>query len=224
MPEILHMPKPSLGHRTIHKSSNVSCRHVVVYDGRLLFTESSLESHAANAFMASPYVKAIREQFPAVTFIETTGETSSHVFDLYVEMANGVKLAIAVKPFALAEAKQFRSKLQQIAQYVPSHLADAVVLVTDRALTEAQRKLNRAVVGACRDYTSAAKAAKAADEAVLARASNLKGTATLDEFVAGLPSLEGQGFRAALRALKKGHLEVESAHLEIGRTRVRRPQ
>ncbi|KAF0128614.1 MAG: hypothetical protein FD152_2290 [Xanthobacteraceae bacterium] len=145
MPEVLHMPKDSRGHRKIHQSSNASCRHVVVHDGYKLFTESSLESHVANALMAMPTVKSLREQYPRVSFINAFNEHATHTFDLFVEMADGVKLAIAVKPWELAQAKQFFAELKRIATFVPPNVADAVILVTDRALTEAQRKLNRAI-------------------------------------------------------------------------------
>lgn len=222
MPEILHMPKDSRGHRAIHQSSNASCRHVVVHDGYKLFTESSLESHVANALMAMPTVKSLREQYPRVSYTNACNEHATHTFDLFVEMADGVKLAIAVKPWELAQAKQFFAQLNRIAAFVPPNVADAVILVTDRALTEAQRKLNRAIASACRDYPCAAGAALAADRAVVSLAERLSSAVTLDEFARALPPLDGQGFRATLRAIKAGHLEVECAHLEIGRTRVRR--
>ncbi len=223
MPEVLHMPKDSRGHRMIHQSSNASCRHVVVHDGYKLFTESSLESHVANALMAMPAVKSLREQYPRVSYKNAFNAHATHTFDLFAEMADGVKLAIAVKPWEVAQAKHFFSELNRIATFVSPNVADAVILVTDRALTEAQRKLNRAIASACRDYPSAAEAALAADRAAIGAAERLTSVVTLDEFARALPPLDGQAFRATLRAIKAGHLEVEWAHLEIGRTRVRRP-
>lgn len=188
------------------------------------FTPSS--SGEANAFLlfaAMPGVAAIREQYPTVQYKDAAGRTREHTFDLYVQFDTGVGIAIAVKPKAIADKIAFAEQLHRIAAYVPEDLADAALLATDVDIPIAQRRLNSAIVGAHRDHICGEPWVSEADALAWQFASRLSGSLTLEEFGHALGLPQGRGFRAGLRAIKAGHLEVVGTSLTVGRTRVQKP-
>lgn len=216
------LPEDSLCTRNIIRSSTASNRHVHLFDGRRVHAESSLESTVFENFAAMPGVAAIREQYPTVQYKDPAGRTREHTFDLYVEFDSGVGIAIAVKPKAIADKIGFAEQLHRIAAYVPEHIADAALLLTDADVSIPQRRLNTAVVSAHRDYLCGEPWVTEADARAWQFASHLTESLTLEEFGGSLGLPQGRGFRAALRAIKAGHLEVVCTSLFVGRTRVRK--
>ncbi|MCZ8320983.1 MAG: TnsA endonuclease N-terminal domain-containing protein [Novosphingobium sp.] len=217
------LPEDSLCRRNIISSSTASNRHVLIFDSCRVHAESSGEANAILLFAAMPGVAAIREQYPTVQYKDSAGRTREHTFDLCVDFDTGVTLAIAVKSNEIAEQIGFAEQLHRIAAYVPEAIADAALLLTDVDIPVAQRRLNAAVVGAHRDYLCGEPWVTEADALAWQFASRLQSSLTLEEFSQALGLPQGRGFRAGLRAIKAGHLEVVCTSLRIGRTRVQKP-
>lgn len=217
------LPEDSLCNRNIIRSSTASNRHVLLFDNCRVHAESSGEANAVLLFAAIPGVVAIREQYPTVQYKDPAGRTREHTFDLHVQFDTGVNIAVAVKPKAIADKIGFAEQLQGIAAYIPEDIADAALLLTDVDIPIAQRRLNAAVVGAHRDYLCGEPWVTEADALAWQFASHLQGSLTLEEFGHALGLPQGRGFRAGLRAIKAGHLEVVCTSLTVGRTRVQKP-
>jgi len=217
------LPEDSLCPRNIISSSTASNRHVLIFDSCRVHAESSGEANAILLFAAMPGVAAIREQYPTVQYKDPAGRNREHTFDLCVDFDTGVTLAIAVKPKEIAKQIGFAERLHRIAGYVPEAIADAALLLTDVDIPVAQRRLNAAVVGAHRDYLCGEPWVTEADALAWQFASRLQSSLTLEEFSQALGLPQGRGFRAGLRAIKAGHLEVVCTSLSIGRTRVQKP-
>ncbi len=216
------LPEDSLCARNIIRSSTASNRHVHLFDGRRVHAESSLESAVFENFAAMPGVVGIREQYPTVAYKDAAGRSHSHTFDLFVRFATGIGVAIAVKPQSIADWLRFEDLLHRVASYLPPEIADAALLLTDADIPIPQRRLNTAVVSAHRDYLCGEPWVTEADARAWQFASLLTDTLTLEEFGRALGLPQGRGFRAALRAIKAGHLEVVCTSLFVGRTRVRK--
>lgn len=217
------LPEDSLCNRNIIRSSTASNRHVQLFGNRRVHAESSGEAEALLHFAAMPGVTTIREQYPVVQYKDAAGRTREHTFDLHVEFETGICIAIAVKPKAIADKIGFAEQLHGIAAYVPEDIADASLLVTDVDIPIPHRRLNAAVVGAHRDYLCGEPWVTEADALAWQFASHLASSLTLEEFGQALGLPQGRGFRAGLRAIKAGHLEVVGTSLRIGLTRVQKP-
>lgn len=216
------LPEDSLCTRNIIRSSTASNRHVHVFDGRRVHAESSLESTVFENFAAMPGVVGIREQYPTVEYKDAAGRNRSHTFDLHVRFETGIGIAIAVKPQSIANQIRFEEQLHWIASHLSTEVADAALLLTDADVPIPLRRLNTAVVSAHRDYLCGEPWVTEADARAWQFASLLTESLTLEDFGGSLGLPDGRGFRAALRAIKSGHLEVVCTSLLVGRTRVRK--
>jgi hypothetical protein len=67
-------------------------------DNRVLNCESNLESDVAAVLLARNDVCFIRSQWPTVAYVNENGELCRHTFDFYIEMTNGSRFVIAVRP------------------------------------------------------------------------------------------------------------------------------
>ncbi|GAU84694.1 hypothetical protein BIWAKO_04631 [Bosea sp. BIWAKO-01] len=76
----------------------------------------------------------LREQPPAVTWLDAEGTPRRHTFDFLATLRSGKKIAIAVKPMAVVKRTRFLETLGLIARHVPRSFADGVKLVTDENL------------------------------------------------------------------------------------------
>ncbi len=204
MPEILHMPKPSLGHRTIHKSSYVSCRHVVVYDGRLLFHRvivgKSCRERLHGLALCQGNPRAVRRSRSS----RLRRDVEPRLRTLRGDGQRCEARESQSSPLPWQKLSSFGRSCSRLRSMCRSHLADA--WFSSRIALLLRPSANSTVRSSVRAATIPAQRKPQRQPMRLSwlGLSNLKGTATLDEFVAGLPSLEGQGFRAALQALKKG--------------------
>lgn len=130
-------PGPSMASREVHSSSRGACRPSIVGGAipREIRCESGLERNVGLALLAHPQVVDLQEQPPAVTWRDAAGHSRLHTFDFLATLDNGRKLAIPVKPAAIAARKRFADQLALIAAQLPRGFADGVLLVTDRDLS-----------------------------------------------------------------------------------------
>lgn len=129
-------PGPSLASREVHSSSRGACRPSIVGGAipREIRCESGLERKAALSLLTHPQVVDLREQPRAVAWRDAAGHSRLHTFDFVATLDDGCKLAIPVKPAAIADRKRFADQLGLIAAQLPRGFADGVLLVTDRDL------------------------------------------------------------------------------------------
>ncbi len=67
-------------------------------NGRMMHWESHYEKKAFQLLEISPFVKAFREQPAVFEYQDADGVMKKHFPDIYVELVNGIKLFIEVKP------------------------------------------------------------------------------------------------------------------------------
>lgn len=66
--------------------------------------ESELEHRVAVILQARRDVEALHSQYPVVIYVDADGITRNHTFDYFAVLKNGLRIAIAVKPFRKQEA------------------------------------------------------------------------------------------------------------------------
>ncbi|GAB1581906.1 hypothetical protein [Phyllobacterium phragmitis] len=121
-----------------------------------------LEANTAAAIEVVPGAVEIREQWPTVTYRGDGGGQQSHIFDFWVRMATGLRVAIAVKPASKVETSGLARTIELIReQGVLRPLADATRVLTEaevsrgvarnaRRILRARRMRNEAEVEAAR--------------------------------------------------------------------------
>ena len=76
--------------------------------------ESLLEAKVSTVFQANPLIVEIREQYPAVTYLDDQKVERSHTFDLWFKLENGARVAIAVRPLEKLNSGNLTSILELI--------------------------------------------------------------------------------------------------------------
>jgi hypothetical protein len=129
-------PGYSVTTRYVHSKSRGACRPSVVGGAspREIMCESGLEKKAAHYLLTHPQVVDLREQPPAVSWTDAAGVKHTHTFDFLATLKDGSKLAVAVKPSAVAIRKRFPEILAMIAAQMPRGFASGVLLLTDADL------------------------------------------------------------------------------------------
>ncbi|MFC3059729.1 hypothetical protein [Paenirhodobacter populi] len=200
------LPLMSRATRRVPMRSRFSCRGWTVItrrqDGhrfRVQF-ESLLELLTIQmAATLQSFIDLIEQPFE-VPFVDAMGKPGTHHIDLLVVLDDGRKLAIAVKPAAKVTPK-FREVLAAVKRYLPSDLADDLILVTDQDFTRAQAQ------NALRYIEFSKRPDVEADDAVTRAITSTHGIVRMRDF-AMLTGLAGRGYRAAFRAAFRGQLEV----------------
>ncbi|MGF7054752.1 hypothetical protein GGC47_003956 [Bosea sp. OAE752] len=129
-------PLPSSATREVHAPSKGACRPSIVGGARAreIRCESGLEKKAALFLLTHPHVTGLREQPPPVEWLDMAGVRHRHTFDFLADLKDGRRLAVAVKPQAIAERNRFSEQLSMIAAQVPVTFADGILLLTDADL------------------------------------------------------------------------------------------
>ncbi|OSP54463.1 TnsA endonuclease N-terminal domain-containing protein [Pseudoruegeria sp. SK021] len=141
----------------------------------------------------------IWDQPPPITYRDANGCPREHTFDFRVTLDDGQRIAIAVKPEALAQRQRFRETLRLIRAATPLSYARDVVLVTERSYTPADARNAQKL----HDFRRTPD--PVADTAIAALIDGLTGATTLAELV-DASGLKGRGFRASFRAIFSGLL------------------
>ena len=168
---------------------------------RLRHFESKLEQNVLYLLLARTDVVDIWDQPPPVSYADSRGNRHTHVFDYLVTLADGRRVAIAVKPSAIAERRNLRETLTLIRAATPLTYAHEVVLVTERSYTPAAARNAQKL----HEFRRAAD--PEADDAVTRLIAILNGPTTIAELVAQ-SGLEGRAFRAVFRAIFAGFLRA----------------
>lgn len=166
---------------------------------RKLVYESKLESDIAYALLARADVMDLHDQPPAVTYVGSDGKCHHHTFDFLVTMADKRRIAIAVKPQQLAEAKRLQALLRVIARQVPRSFATHVVLLTEQSHSRCAIRNAKLIHAARREP------ANEADHAVMAAVAGVRGLVTIAAIIEAT-GLRGAAFRALVRRIAAGDL------------------
>lgn len=207
----IHPERPVLqpvilqGARKINRRARGHGTSLITLPGRhgapntAIITEAILERKAAQHYLAQPDVVSVRAQVGPVPYRGLDNAQHTHVFDLLVERGDGRRIAVAVKPYALAVKERLDLKLGCIAQSISPKFADEVTLFTDRTISRAT-EANNARFHALRKVEDTE-----ADAAVRRFIGTLTGQITLRRLVE-VVGLGGRAFRAAFVAVFLGLL------------------
>lgn len=204
-----HSPAPSLSSRRLKLRSRGASRVQIVGGAvpTMIVCESDLERKAVYVLLADPDVVELREQPPAIEYIDRQGVKRTHTFDMVVTRRDGSRIAVAVKPSHRAERSGLRATLALIAAQMPRHFADGVQLLTEQQLHR------DAVHDALLIHTMRRRPNPAHDEQLRALVAQLAGQATVRSLVAA-SGLGSHGFGSVVRLIAEGTLAI------IGRRRI----
>ncbi len=104
-------------------------------DGSLGELESLLELNAVVVLEARPDVTEVRLQPPAVSYVDDEGSQRRHTVDLLATMRDGTRIAVLIKPSALARTRGTRRLLALLAAQVPRTFARRWMLLTEQEVT-----------------------------------------------------------------------------------------
>jgi hypothetical protein len=197
---LIYLPGESRSSRNVHSKSRGACRPSVVVHNREIMCESGLERDAALIIAADPDVVELREQPPAVAWVDAEGTLTRHTFDLLATLRSGKKIAIAVKPMEVAKRTRFLQTLSLIAQQLPRSFADGVKLVTDYDLP--QDHVHNAVL-----FKQSLRTSNPAHDELIKRLLAEHKYATIGQIVEA-SDLEGQAFQAIIRLIATGVVRV----------------
>lgn len=131
-------PLPSRATRLIPARSRASLRGMLTAHlpghrrARIIAFESRLEEQVLLLLLARPDVHDIWDQPPAITYVDADGATRRHVFDFLVTLTDGARVALAVKPWAIAERTGFFRRFELIRAATPGSYAGDARLVSER--------------------------------------------------------------------------------------------
>ncbi|WP_294540020.1 hypothetical protein [uncultured Rhodoblastus sp.] len=166
---------------------------------RMIQCESILESKCAVVMLARRDVVNLVEQPPAVAYFDEFEQRwKRHFFDFLADMADGSKMALAVRPKARSE--KVLDILKAIAGQVRG-FADAYVLVEDADLPVAIVQNAELILSARRDRD------RTADATMRAIVRTLNGETTVATLIK-ISGLKGAGYRAIARLIDEGDLEI----------------
>jgi hypothetical protein len=162
--------------------------------------ESGLEKKAARFFLTHPQVADLREQPPAIDWIDAEGTIRRHTFDLLVTLKDARKIAVAVKPKVHAERKRLKEMLAMIAPQLPRGFADGILMITDQDLP-------RDVAHNTALLHHARRGGNPLHDSTVRDLIASRGQATIGELVAA-SGLGGAAFRATARLIATGIIAV----------------
>jgi hypothetical protein len=194
-------PGPSVASRIPSRRSRFSLRCSIVGGAvpRRIYCEGGLEEKAVYFFLAHREVADVREQPPAVAYIDQFGAPRRHTFDLLVVLKNGRKIAYEVKPSKFAP--KWRPIIRLIASQMPRKFADAADVLTEKDLHP------DAVHNAMLIHTVRRDPAREHDERMRQVVADLNGSISIRDLVEH-SGLEGRGFRAIVRLIADGELDI----------------
>lgn len=198
-------PLPTRATRLPPLRSRGSCRGALTDTrrNRTLVYESRLKRNVALMLIARRDVVDIHDQPPAVLYVDVEGKPRQHTFDFLAVLADGRKIAIAVKPAEKVEHSRFDEKLALIAAQTPKSFADAAALWTDAHMSRSAVANAELLHSASRDIGLDDQA----DEAVRDIVRNSTGRWKIADIVSR-SGLAGRAFRAVIRLIFLGELTL----------------
>lgn len=196
-------PSRSVATRRHDENPRWSGRPILVEpnDNRELIGESELEAKAAFILLARPDCVRLFEQPAPVPYQDYEGISRKHTFDLLLVLKSGRRIAVAVKPKAIAEKHGLKTLVSLIARQMDPAFADGALLITDAMMPRVDVQ-NAGMIHDARRLPD-----PALDARVRAVAEGLNGASTIACIVRAA-GLEGhdQGFYTVARAIGDGVL------------------
>lgn len=168
---------------------------------RLRYYESKREQDVLYLLLARPDVVDIWDQPPPVFYHDANGRKRSHTFDFLITLTSGKRIAIAVKPDAIAERQGFRETLQRLRAATPLSFASEIVLITERSYCPSAARNAQKL----HDFRRTPD--PEADGSIETLVQSLSGPTTIAELVEA-SGLGGRAFRAAFKAIYAGVLRA----------------
>lgn len=178
-------------------SSSRSCPPTVTLARSSL--RASSNSMVLFLMLARRDVYDVRDQPPPISYCDENGRISTHYFDYLLKLTSGRRLALAVKPWAIAEKTRFREQLARISAATDLSYADHVILITDRSF----RRVD--ALNAARLHLFRRQRNRHADQIIATLARQLHTPVTIAE-LCRLANLGEHGFAAIFRAIYAGLL------------------
>ncbi|MGO7201337.1 hypothetical protein ACCT30_08160 [Rhizobium ruizarguesonis] len=131
--EVWIEPGESTGTRDVGFKSTASFRGALPYGAfnRQLVMESTIEGRAGLIFMARRDIVEIRDQWPMVEFADSDGVFHETVFDHWIRLVDGSRVAVAVKPVSKVRSSGILKTLKLAQEQGIGGFADRVALVTE---------------------------------------------------------------------------------------------
>lgn len=214
----IQLPKPSEGDRSTQVGSSHHFTGCVVLGrgpGRRVGTESHLERKAALIIDARRETRHLVEQ-KRFEWRDNAGQMRWHWIDLVQTCANGLKIGYAVRPIARASV-DYLLKLAKIKeQAIFQGVLDDLRLFTEEDVCPIEWHNAKLFLAVRRPDAIA-------DPIAAEVATGVSGVTTVDALVAKT-GLEGMGYRAMVRLIRTGHLEMVrheliSRHAQVFRTK-----
>lgn len=213
-------PLPSLASRKISLKSKGAGRALIpALTGsppavRLIQCESILEGKCVMVLLVHRDIINIVEQPPAVDYFdEDVQKWRRHTFDFLVHRTDGARIALAVR--VEDRIKDLEYIVKTIAGQVIG-FADFYGIVTDADLPDNMVTNSQLILSARTDID------RSADDKVRAIVKTLNGTTTIGAIVAA-SGLQGDAFRAMVRLIDAGEVEIGRNILIDYRAFIRRP-
>ncbi len=199
-------PGASVATRIPSRRSRFSARSSIVggAEPRRIYCEGGLEEQAAYVFCTHRDVADVREQPTPVCYVDEHGKASRHTFDFLLLMKDGRKIAVAIKPAKFK--KKWWPIIRCIAEQMSRSFADAAVLMTEEDLHPDLVHNGRLIHAVRRDPPGAP------DDRMRELVGDLKGSVRIGELVR-YSGLEGRGFRAIVRLIGDGELDIDGGRI-----------
>jgi hypothetical protein len=159
-----------------------------------------MERDFAHILMTDRRVVDIRDQPPAVQYVDGEGKLRKHTFDFLATLVSGERVAYAVKPEAKVEKSGIKLTLAAIRAQVPG-FADRIALRTERQITKIRGHNARTILRArrLRNQDDVREA--------LSTVEKLHGYVRFGDLVA-TSQLEGRAWTALVCLIDEGVLEL----------------
>lgn len=192
------LPNPSRHTRKINWRSRASCRGTLVLRLRgrsqVVVYESLLELMCILLICSRGDVVDVWDQPRPVPFHLPDGSRHEHTFDYWVQLANGLRYCVAVKPIDHVAKYDFDLRLGYVRAVLPGDFADEVILMGDADFTRAQ------ALNAQRYHEFSKKPDIEADELIVRTAREQFVPITLANLIEK-SGLGRRGFRAGFRSI-----------------------
>lgn len=103
---------------------------------RIMYFESGVELKGGRIFRTSPDVVELREQWPKIHYIGSDGRRHYHIFDYWVCLKCGTRIAIAAKPLEVLIKTGTLQILRLIQRMGIPQYADKVTFMTEHFATD----------------------------------------------------------------------------------------
>ncbi|WGW05096.1 PDDEXK family nuclease [Tropicibacter oceani] len=168
-------------------------------DERILDIESHTELMVGLVLSARRDVVALENQVP-FRWLADNGRPATHFFDFRANLADGTRIAVMVKSAHRLKSERLRRELEAVARQVTPDFADRVVVMTEK-------HLDRIEVHNAEIMHEMRESEPSVDAAARREIQALHGEISIDRLQDAIGA-GGQGFRAIVRLLRTGVLEL----------------